>query len=91
MKNEKPAFAFHEVLLHEVSWFGKTQEHLRIRIRRDEFDESTIEAISFYAKRDLGKALAQLEVGKRINLLGHLERDQFSRGQPVRLRIVAIS
>jgi single-stranded-DNA-specific exonuclease len=90
MKNEKPAFAFHEVLLHEVSWFGKAQEHLRIRIRRDEFDESTIEAISFYAKRDLGKALTLLEAGKRINLLGHLERDQFSRGQPVRLRIVAI-
>jgi single-stranded-DNA-specific exonuclease len=91
MKNEKPVFAFHDVLLQEVSWFGKAQEHLRIRMRRDEFDESTIEAISFYAKRELGKALATLETGKRINLLGHLERDQFSKRQPVRLRIVAIS
>ncbi|MDB5195128.1 MAG: recJ [Parcubacteria group bacterium] len=90
MGNVKPLFALHDLLLQEVSWFGKAQEHLRIRMRRDEFDETTIEAISFYAKRDLGKALATLEAGKRIHLLAHLERDQFSKRQPVRLRIVAL-
>ena len=90
MKNEKPVFALSNVLLREVSWFGKAQEHLRIRILKDEFDETTIEAICFFAKRELGKALDSLETGKRIHLLAYIERDQFSRGQPVRLRLLSV-
>ncbi|MEK7080014.1 MAG: single-stranded-DNA-specific exonuclease RecJ, partial [Patescibacteria group bacterium] len=39
MKNEKPIFAFHDVLVTEVSWFGKAGEHLRLRILRDMFDD----------------------------------------------------
>jgi single-stranded-DNA-specific exonuclease len=90
MKNEKPVFAFHDVLVREVSWFGKSGEHLRLRIHRDDFDESTIEAIAFYAKRELGSSCAKLESGKRMHVLAYLERDQFSRGSPVRLRLVDV-
>jgi single-stranded-DNA-specific exonuclease len=90
MKNEKPIFALHDVALKEVSWFGKAGEHLRVRILKDDFEDYTVEAISFYAKRELGRACESLEAGKRAHILAHLERDTFSRRSPVRLRIVAI-
>lgn len=90
MKNEKPVFAFHNVLIREVSWFGKSEEHLRLRMAEDEFDEQVVEAISFYARRGLGSACANLAQGARANVLAHLERDQFSRRSPVRLRLIDI-
>ncbi len=90
MKNQKPVFALHEVRLTDVSWFGKSGEHLRIRILRDEFTNETVEAIAFYARRELGKACTELAVGSQVHLLAHMEKDQFTRGTPVRLRIVAL-
>lgn len=90
MGNQKPAFALRNVFLKEVSWFGKAGEHLRLRILRDEFDDTTIEAISFYAKRELGKGCERVAVGERTSLLVHMERDTFSRKSPVRLRIIAV-
>ena len=90
MGNGKPAFALNQVLVQEVSWFGKAGEHLRVRILRDEFGSDTVEAISFYAKRELGKACEKLAAGERASLLAYVERDTFSRRSPVRLRIAAI-
>lgn len=90
MGNGKPAFALSHVELSEVSWFGKAGEHLRVKLLRDEFGSDTIEAISFYARRELGSSCDALAVGARASLLVHLERDTFSRGQPVRLRIIDI-
>ena len=87
MGNPKPAFLFKDVLIHEVSWFGKAEEHLRVRIAHD---TGQIEAISFYAKRELGKDMERLSAGARATVLANLERDQFARGMPVRLRLVAI-
>jgi len=90
MGNQKPAFSFHNVILKEVAWFGKAGEHLRIHILRDEFGDTTIEAIAFYARRDLGKKPDALVVGDRTSILAHVERDTFSRRSPVRLRIIDI-
>ncbi|MDQ1299651.1 MAG: single-stranded-DNA-specific exonuclease [Patescibacteria group bacterium] len=92
MGNAKPSIAFHDVRLEQVSWFGKAEEHLRLTIGRghEEFPEAPIEAMTFYAKRQLGDACARLQKGQRISLLAHLEEDTFSRGQPIRLRIIAI-
>lgn len=90
MKNEKPAFALHNVLVSEVSWFGKAEEHLRVRIVRDEFDGSTVEAIAFYARRELGDSCMKLTGGVRAHLLAHIERDQFSRTSPIRLRLIEV-
>jgi len=86
--NPKPVFLFRDIPLASVSWFGKANEHLKLSIARD-FDD--IEAISFYAKRELGKKIDGLVAGKRINLLANLERDQFSRRNKPRLRIVAVA
>ena len=93
MGNPKPAFVLREVHIKEVSWFGKANEHLRLRLDSSglNFDARGLEAISFYAKRELGSACVELASGSTRTILGTLERDQFSRGQPVRMRISAIS
>lgn len=93
MGNPKPSFVLRDVMLKDVSWFGKASEHLRLRLVSSElsFDGDSIEAISFYAKRQLGAICDTLEKDQKKTLLATLERDTFSRGQPVRLRIVALS
>ena len=92
MGNAKPSIAFHDVRIDGVSWFGKAEEHLRIAIGRghEEFPEAPLEAMTFYAKRQLGEMCVKLERGQRVSLLAHLEEDTFTRGQPIRLRIIAI-
>lgn len=92
MKNPKPTIAFNEAYIEQVSWFGKANEHLRLAIRRghEEFPEPAIEAMTFFAKRQLGDRADLLARGQTIALLAHLEEDTFTRGQPLRLRIVAI-
>lgn len=92
MGNPKPSFTLTDVYVENVSWFGKSDEHLRLAIRRghEEFPETPIEAMTFFAKRQLGERATELAAGQRITLLANLEQDQFSRGQPMRLRIVAI-
>ncbi len=87
MSNPKPIVLLRSVVLADVSWFGKTGEHLKLSINRS-FD--TIEAIAFYAKRDLGKKLHLLEKGKEVHLLVNLERDQFSKKKVPRMRIVSV-
>ncbi len=92
MGNPKPAFALRSVVVKEVSWFGKTGEHLRVRFAPapDDSTVRSLEAIAFYARRDLGRACDTLAAGQTVHALGHLERDQFTRGRPVRMRLVAI-
>lgn len=87
--NEKPVFALRDVELMRVSWFGKAEEHLKLTLTSDGFD--SLEAVSFYAKRELGTHIKSLTAGKSVNLLASLERDQFAKGRPVRLRLVGVS
>jgi single-stranded-DNA-specific exonuclease len=92
MNNPKPLFALQNCEVTQVSWFGKGEEHLRVRVIRDDgFARTEVEAITFFARRELGKDFERLEVGKQATLLGTLERDTFTRGQPVRMRLVSIA
>lgn len=89
MGNPKPIVALRDMHVERIAWFGKSSEHLRIHLARGT-ESAPIEAIAFFARRDLGKAPDQLTVGGTVHLLVHIERDQFSRGQPVRLRLLSI-
>ena len=89
MGNPKPVFALRDVEIESVTWFGKSNEHLKLKIARD--FEAPLDAVCFYAKRELGNACTALEAGKRTSVLGSLERDQFTRGRPVRIRISSLS
>lgn len=92
MENPKPAFLLRNVKLEKVVWFGKGEEHLRLLLVRDDgFEEKPLEAIAFYARRDLGTVLDILPTCTQVTVLANLERDTFTRGQPVRLRIIALS
>lgn len=87
-ENPKPTFILRDIPLEKVSWFGKSNEHLKISIAR-EFD--TLQGVTFFAKRELGASALELKDGMTVSLLANLERDQFARGMPVRLRVLAIN
>ncbi len=88
MGNPKPIVALREVTIERIAWFGKSSEHLRVHIAR--VGEAPLEVIAFFARRDLGKSPDRLLVGGTAHMLVHIERDQFTRGQPVRLRLLSL-
>ncbi len=89
MQNSKPVFLLRDVLVREVSRFGKSEEHLKLKIGGDETN-ATIDAVTFFAKGALAHEATRLAINDRAHLLVHLERDTFRRGSPVRLRLIDI-
>ena len=89
MQNPKPVFLLREVVVQEISQFGKSKEHLKLKIVRQGGKES-IEAVTFFTKGTIARTTETLSRGSRVNILVHLERDTFSRGNPVRLRLLDI-
>jgi hypothetical protein len=79
-----------EVSVREISRFGKAEEHLKIRIASVDGNGSVIDAVAFFAKGSLARHTEGLGSGSRVNILGHIERDTFSRKSPVRLRLLDI-
>ena len=88
-ENAKPVFLLRGATIREVARFGKAQEHLKLKIESGDKRDS-IDAVTFFAKGNIARAAAQLARGSSTNILAHLERDTFSRGQPVRLRLIDI-
>lgn len=87
--NPKPVFLLREVRVAEISRFGKGEEHLKLKIVVDD-GGAHIDAVTFFAKGALARTAENLSRGSRANILAHLERDTFSRGSPVRLRLLDI-
>lgn len=87
-ENPKPVFLLRDVPLREVTHFGKSNEHLKIRIATE--NGRTLDAVTFFVKGNIARIAAALTPDSRANLLAHLERDTFSRGTPVRLRLLDI-
>ena len=89
IQNPKPVFLLREVAVRDVSHFGKGEEHLKLKIAVDESDKS-IDAVTFFVKGAVARVAGTLARGDRANMLVHLERDTFSRRNPVRLRLLDI-
>ncbi len=89
MQNQKPVFLLRGVTVREVTRFGKSEEHLKLKIDMRE-GKGSIDAVTFFAKGSLARVAEALAHGSRASLLVHLERDTFSRGNPVRLRLLDI-
>lgn len=87
MENPKPVFLFRETNVRGVSRFGKGEEHLKVRF---DSPRGGIDGIAFFAKGALARTAGLLTPGTKANALAHLERDAFSRGTPVRLRLLDI-
>jgi hypothetical protein len=47
-----------------------------------------MDAVTFFVKGSIARAVEKLAPGSRAHLLAHLERDAFSRANPVRLRLL---
>ncbi|MEK7179783.1 MAG: single-stranded-DNA-specific exonuclease RecJ [Patescibacteria group bacterium] len=90
MQNPKPVFLMRDVSVREISRFGKGGEHLKLKIGTTEKPDSNIDAVAFFAKGALARTADTLAQGGRAHLLAHIERDTFSRTNPVRLRLLDI-
>jgi len=83
--NDKPLFAFKDVVPTEVVNFGKSQEHLKLILAGT---NKKIEAIAFFAKAE--QYSVSPTVAKPLTLLAHLEESFFMNRLQTRLRIVDI-
>jgi single-stranded-DNA-specific exonuclease len=88
-ENPKPVFLLREVTVREISRFGKGEEHLKIKISSASGD-GALDAVAFFAKGALARAAHALAPGKSASLIAHVERDTFSRNNPIRLRLLDI-
>jgi len=86
--NPKPVFLLRDVSLREITHFGKASEHLKIKVATER--GHTLDAVTFFVKGPIARTAASLSPDSRVHLLAHLERDTFSRGTPVRLRLLNI-
>jgi single-stranded-DNA-specific exonuclease len=86
MNNPKPVFLLRDVGVKEISRFGKSGEHLKIKIVSE--SGRVIDAVTFFAKGSLARVADSLVSGDRVNIIGHLERDMFGRGSPARIRLL---
>lgn len=82
--NEKPLFSFAGGIAEKVDFFGKEKKHLKVILKGE--SGRTIEAISFFTSEDL---ISKAEQGKKINIVGHLEKSFFGRAK-ARIRIIDI-
>jgi len=88
--NPKPVFLLREIVVLNISRFGKNEEHLKIRIASSHETGATMDAVAFFAKGALARSVDTLARGAQATVLVHLERDTFSRGNPIRLRLLNI-
>lgn len=88
--NQKPVFMMRDVVVGGISRFGKAKEHLKIKIHSQKDSAEEIDAVTFFVKGSLACAAEKLAGGNRVNLLAHIERDTFSRANPIRLRLLNI-
>lgn len=89
--NEKPLFLLRNCEIARIERFGKSGEHVKVRIVRGFDERDHLEGVSFFAKGKLAKAAGALAPGALANITAHLERDQFSRRGVPRLRLVSLS
>ncbi len=82
-ENPKPVLLFMGVTLLDVKNFGKTKEHLEIKIK-DDYGESG--AIAFFKTKNSFPFI--LEKGKKVDLFATLELSNWRGYENLRLRII---
>ena len=86
--NQKPIFEFKNVLVKEVSLFGKTRNHLKIRLEQE---GKAVEAIKFFVtNKTKNRKGEEIEVlpGDFVSLEAFIEKDMFGYKKDLRLRVV---
>lgn len=86
--NPKPIFMMQGIMVLDIKFFGKTKEHLELRLQ-DTLTGDETKAIKFFAKED--KAIEEkLKKGELADLVVHMEKSMFKNYPEYRLRIVDV-
>lgn len=89
ISNPKPVFLLRGVIVQAISRFGKGEEHLKLKISSSD-GNGNIDAVTFFVKGALARTANSLAPNILVDILAHIERDTFSRTNPVRLRLLDI-
>lgn len=84
--NPKPLFKFSQVPIASVKLFGKEKNHLELGFHKK--NGKLLSAIGFF--KNLDSFDVSLDVGKKIDLIFHVEKSMFRNFPEIRLRIVDI-
>jgi len=86
--NPKPLFMMQGIMVLDIKFFGKTKEHVELRLQ-DTLTGDETKAIKFFAKED--KAIEEkLKIGELADLVVHMEKSMFKNYPEYRLRIVDV-
>lgn len=86
--NPKPLFMMQGIMVLDIKFFGKTKEHVELRLQ-DTLTGDETKAIKFFAKED--KAIEEkLKMGELADLVVHMEKSMFKNYPEYRLRIVDV-
>lgn len=86
--NQKPTFLFKDLEIIEVRHFGKENNHLELRLKR--LDGEIKSYGYFMGAHSFEKNVGVLEVGKKISVVGQLERDLYGSRKNIKVRIVDV-
>ncbi len=86
--NQKPTFLFKDLEIIEVRHFGKENNHLELRLKR--LDGEIKSYGYFMGAHSFEKNVGVLEVGKKISIVGQLERDLYGSRKNIKVRIVDV-
>lgn len=86
--NPKPLFMMQGVMVLDIKFFGKTKEHVELRLQDALTGEET-KAIKFFAKED-ASIVGKLKVGELADIVVHMEKSMFKSFPEYRLRIVDV-
>ncbi len=86
--NPKPIFILKDVKVIDVKIFGKTKEHIEIKVENVLTGAQT-KAIKFFAAEDAG-LMERLRVGELADVVVHMEKSMFRNFPEYRLRIVEV-
>jgi single-stranded-DNA-specific exonuclease len=84
--NQKPLFLFENLLINEVKHFGKEKNHLQLGFINGSGKQ--VNCIAFFKTSDHFEK--EIIEGKKVNLIGALEKSLFRGFPELRLRIVDI-
>lgn len=86
VENTKPVFLFENLEITSSRKFGKSEQHLEIYLTDG---QNNISAYDYYINEDSFPDVKVRE-GERVNILAHLEKNNYGRAPSLRLRIVNI-
>ncbi len=84
MGNPKPSFLFRDVLIEEVSSFGKNNDHLRLKLVSP--SGNRIEAMAFFTKANDLTVFPEASLNSQI--IANIERSFFRGRSELRLRLI---